>query len=235
MSSFEGDDENLAARMNAAYDEQTVEVMRRCLREDSNCVDVGCHEGSILREMLRFAPAGTHYAFEPLPELYEGLRTSFPGVRVHQLALSDEAGEVSFQRVKSNLAYSGLKRRHYPNPDEAVEVINVKADLLDNVVPEAVSIALVKIDVEGAELQVLRGALRTIRRSRPFIIFEHGLGAADFYGTTPEEVYDLLNAQAGLSVSLMEDWLAGEAPLSREQFCDQFQRAANFYFMAHPL
>jgi FkbM family methyltransferase len=233
MSSFEGED--VAARMNAAYDAQTVEVMRRCLRADSNCVDVGCHEGSILREMLRWAPAGSHYAFEPLPELYEGLLASFPGVRVYPLALSDAAGEVSFQRVTSNLAYSGLKRRHYPSPDEAVEVITVKAELLDHVIPEGLSVALVKIDVEGAELQVLRGALRTIRRSRPFIIFEHGLGAADFYGTTPEEVYDLLTAQAGLRISLMEDWLAGRGPLSREQFCDQFQRSANFYFMAHPL
>jgi precorrin-6B methylase 2 len=62
MSSFESED--VAARMNAAYDAQAVEVMRRCLRADSNCVDVGCHEGSILSEMLRFAPAGTHYAFE---------------------------------------------------------------------------------------------------------------------------------------------------------------------------
>ncbi len=111
----------------------------------------------------------------------------------------------------------------------------MKADLLDNIIPEGLAVALIKIDVEGAELQVLRGALRTIRRSKPYVIFEHGLGAADFYGTTPEEVYDLLTARGGLRVSLMADWLAGRGPLSREQFCDQFQRAANFYFMAHPL
>jgi MoaA/NifB/PqqE/SkfB family radical SAM enzyme len=39
---------------NRQYDIQTLEVMKRVLQNDSNCVDVGCHQGSILREMLRF-------------------------------------------------------------------------------------------------------------------------------------------------------------------------------------
>jgi len=62
------------ADKNRLYDIQTLEIMKRVLREDSNCVDVGCHQGSILREMLRLAPKGTHFAFEPLPGMYEGLR-----------------------------------------------------------------------------------------------------------------------------------------------------------------
>ena len=41
------------------YDVQTLAVMKRVLREDSCCVDVGCHQGSILREMLRYAPRTT--------------------------------------------------------------------------------------------------------------------------------------------------------------------------------
>jgi hypothetical protein len=38
------------AALNAEYDEQTLAVMRRWLKEDSNCVDVGCHKGTILSE-----------------------------------------------------------------------------------------------------------------------------------------------------------------------------------------
>ena len=54
---------------NRLYDMQTLAIMKRILQEDSNCVDIGCYQGSILREILRFAPKGTHFAFEPLPRM----------------------------------------------------------------------------------------------------------------------------------------------------------------------
>jgi FkbM family methyltransferase len=218
------------AAINAAYDEQTREVMRRWLNGNSNCVDIGCHKGTILKEMLRIAPAGTHYAFEPLPELYEELLLSFPGVKIYGVALSDSVGEVSFQHVVTDPSYSGLKRRQYASPNETVEEIRVKTELLDNIISEDIS--LMKIDVEGGELQVLRGAVSTIRKNKPVIVFEHGLGAADYYGTTPEQVYDLLT-ECGLCLSLMKDWLKGDAPLTREGFAARFYQG-EFYFMAHP-
>ena len=218
------------AQKNTAYDEQTVEVMRRSLSDDSNCVDVGCHNGAILKEMLRFAPRGSHYAFEPLPDLYQQLIQSFPGVKIFDVALSDSVGKASFNYVVSNAAYSGLKTRQYPTPDEAIEKIEVATDLLDNLVAEVVS--LIKIDVEGGELQVLRGAVNTIRNSKPVIIFEHGLGAADYYGTTPLDVYDVIT-ECGLNLSLMDDWLKGNRALTRDGFAARFYQG-EFYFMAHP-
>jgi FkbM family methyltransferase len=227
-------DEDVIGLKNAAYDEQTFEVMRRCLSRDSNCVDVGCHAGDILKEMLRLAPDGTHCAFEPIPGLYQKLVVSFPNVKVFDVALSDSVGEVSFQHVTSNPGYSGLKKRSYDRPHESVETIKVKTDLLDNIIPAERLISLIKIDVEGAELQVLRGAINTIRKNKPVIIFEHGLGAADCYGTTPEQVYDLFALQCNLRVSLMEDWLKGGSPLHREGFATQFHQGINWYFIAHP-
>jgi hypothetical protein len=47
-------------------------------------------------------------------------------------------------------------------------------------------------------------------------VFEHGRGAAEYYGVRPEQVYDLLVDEGGLEISVMEDWLNGERPLSRE-------------------
>ncbi len=231
---FRHEEPDPGAQKNLAYDEQTFEVMRRWLREDSNCVDVGCSKGVILEQMLRCAPFGTHYAFEPIPKFYQTLLESFPTVKVYDIALSDEVGEVLFQHVTFSPGYSGLKKRQYDRQDEPVEEIRVKTDLLDNIIPGDLSISLIKIDVEGGELQVLRGAVDTIRKNRPVIIFEHGLGAADFYGTTPEQVYDLLTGECDLQISLMEDWLNGLVPLSREGFAAQFYQGLNFYFMAHP-
>ena len=48
------------------------------LEAQSNCVDVGAHRGSFLRLFLEFAPAGRHYAFEPIPALAIKLRQEFP-------------------------------------------------------------------------------------------------------------------------------------------------------------
>ena len=224
---------SLAGLKNAAYDEQTLAVMSRSLSNNSNCVDVGCHKGSILKEMLRLAPDGTHCAFEPIPKLYGELVSSFPGVKIYEIALSDSVGEASFQYVGSNPSYSGLKKREYPTSSETIEEIKVRTDLLDNIIPEDFPIAFIKIDVEGGELQVLRGAAKTICRSKPVVVFEHGLGAADYYGTTPEQVYDFFAQRCDLKVSLMEDWLRGDAPLTREGFNARYH-AGEFYFIAHP-
>jgi FkbM family methyltransferase len=222
---------SLAGVKDNAYIEQTFAVMCRSLSTNSNCVDVGCHKGSVLEEMLRLAPAGIHYAFEPIPNLYGELVSSFPDVKLYEIALSDSVGEASFQHVVNNPPFSGLKKRQYPK-SEKIEELKVRTDLLDNIIPEDFPIAFIKIDVEGGELQVLRGAAKTIRRSKPVVVFEHGLGAADYYGTTPDQVYDFFAERCDLKVSLMEDWLRGDAPLTREGFNARYH-GGEFYFMAH--
>jgi hypothetical protein len=92
---------------------------------------------------------------------------------------------------------------------------------------------MIKIDVEGAELGVLRGALKLLARSRPVVAFEHGLGGANRFGTLPEDVFDLF-ADLDLQVSLMVRYLANEAPLSRSEFCNQFYSHLNYFFIAYP-
>jgi FkbM family methyltransferase len=219
--------------LNTLYDQQTAEIMRRTLAADSTCVDVGCHSGGILREMLQYAPQGAHYAFEPIPALYQYLVATFPNVKLFNLALSNVSGETTFQHVTSNPGYSGLKQRRYDRPDETIEQIQVRTELLDHIVPADVTIRLMKIDVEGAELQVLEGGGETVRRCRPIVIFEHGLGASDHYGTTPEQIFAFFEARAML-VSSMGRYLEGAAALSRSEFSGQFYNGENFYFMAYP-
>lgn len=209
-------------------------MMERVLSRDACCIDVGCHVGSILEEILRIAPDGTHHAFEPLPGLHEKLVESFPSVTIHPLALSDKRGRSTFQHVVSDPGYSGLQRRKYERGDEVVEEIVVHTDLLDHVVPRTLPVRLIKIDVEGAELQVLRGATEILKRHRPYVIFEHGMGAADYYGTRPEDVHDILVGECGLELTLMADWLRGEGPFAREAFVRSFDEGSDYYFLAYP-
>jgi hypothetical protein len=133
-------------------------------------------------------------------------------VDFHELALSDHAGESTFTHVVSADGYSGLRRRTLPR-GAVVEEITVRTARLDDVLPPGFTPTLVKIDVEGAELQVLRGARETLARHRPAVVFEHGQGSADAYGTSSGEVSDVF-AECGQRIFD----LAGVGPCSRDRF-----------------
>jgi FkbM family methyltransferase len=203
-------------------------LLAEVLRPDSNALDVGCHEGAVLFEIVRLAPAGRHIAWEPLPDLCARTAARFPSVDVRCAALSDRAGEREFVHVTSLPGWSGFRVRPYPG-EQRTETIRVRTERLDDALPEGLAPALVKIDVEGAELEVLRGGIETITRHRPVVVFEHGAGSADHYGTAPADVWELLDA-AGLRVSALD----GAGPFTLAEFEDEFARAERVNFVARP-
>jgi FkbM family methyltransferase len=211
--------------------ELIVALMEEVLERDSDCLDVGAHAGSVLGEMARIAPAGRHVAWEPLPEFTGRLRQAHPGVEVREAALSNQAGERDFVRVVDDPGWSGFVAR--PAPGGArIERIMVRTERLDDALPESVRPAFVKIDVEGAEEQVLRGALDTLRRQHPAIAFEHGRGSADHYGTAPEAIHRVLAGELGYSIFGLD----GDGPYSERRFSEIFTSGERVNFAArHPL
>lgn len=212
------------------YDLQTIEIIRKSVGPYDNCVDVGCHRGSILQEMICAAPHGSHYAFEPIPELYTQLVSRFPMVSVQCLAIADFTGSSTFSHVVSNPGLSGLRQRQL-DCAERVEELTVATDSLDNLIGSRSKIALIKVDVEGGEFAVLNGARQLIQTSRPVIVFEHGLGAADFYGVHPEKMFELCR-ELGLRVWLLDAYLSNGPDLTKAQFEEEFWSRRNYYFVA---
>lgn len=225
----------IAFTQNQQYDKQTTLVIKKVCQENSNCVDVGCHKGEVLDIMRKYAPKGHHFGFEPIPELYQALQSKYSKTeaQIFDIALSNEKGIKTFNFVVSNPAYSGLIKRQYDKPHEQDTSIEVRVDLLDHIIPEDTPIALMKIDVEGGEMGVLEGGQQTILRAKPIIIFEHGMGASDYYGTKPEQLYDFLQS-CGYKVATMKRWLKGETSFSKEEFKHQFYDRLNYYFIAYP-
>src|SRR5437762_14271470 len=219
---------------SSLYDSQTIAIMSRALRPDSNAIDVGAFEGGMLRHMLRFAPRGHHFAFEPLPGKFERLHKTFPQTRVYPYALGAQTGQVTYHFMLEHPALSGLRRRLEHLPNESVRELQVSMETLDRVIPSDLPIAFLKIDVEGGELGVFQGGVQTLRRTRPVVIFECGVGGADYFESTAGEILDFLGQEAKLKVSLLGAWLAGQPALSRESFAEQFEKGLNFYFVAHP-
>ena len=205
--------------------------MRQVLSAESVCVDVGAHRGAVLTQMQKYAPSGRHVAVEPLPEFAAGLRAAFPDIEVVECALSAQAGAATFAHVTTNAAYSGLRQRPYDRPDEQVSEITVQVRTLDEVVAAHRPVRLIKIDVEGGELDVLRGGQTVLAEDRPFVAFEFGNRASAAYGATAADVYDELT-RAGLRITTLARYLAGEADLDATAFQEQTKR--DFFFLAHP-
>lgn len=219
---------------NFVYDKQTSKIMSRILDRDSNCLDIGANEGIFTKQMLKFAPDGEHMAFEPIPELAAKVAEKYPQVEVHECALSDVSGKSTFQLVTNDTGYSGLRRRHYDFGEPIIREIVVRTRTLDELYPMERPLHFVKIDIEGAEYLMLKGGRKTLKAHAPYIIFEHGRGAANYYDVRPEQLYDLLTGEIGLRVSVMEDWLEGGEPLDRDDMMEQFDDNLNYYFIAHP-
>lgn len=211
---------------------ETVQVMKRRLVKTSNCIDIGCHKGVILDEILSIAPRGKHYAFEPIPELYHRLKEKFPTVSCYDLALSDKKGTTEFFDVTTRRGISGLRRRDLDAAEE-VKTITVRTDTIDNIIPEDVQIDYIKIDVEGAELLVLRGALQTLIRCKPLVIFEFERSGANSYNVSSRNMFQLLEGTVGLKISTLAGWLRGESALSAGAFEEEFIKGKNNNFVAH--
>jgi len=217
-----------SVKRDRADQRNTVRLIESRLAPDACCIDVGANIGEVLTEIVRVAPRGQHIAFEPIPALAAALAKRFPDVVVHASALSDEAGEHAFAHVSSRPGWSGLRARPGVDPGD-VEHLTVPVQRLDDVLPEAYVPALIKIDVEGAELGVLRGAEQTLRVHQPLVLLEHGHGAAELYGTGPNDIYNMLT---GLGYRIFG--LDERGPLSAAEFADCFATGSRVNFLAQP-
>jgi len=226
---------DLPLTQNLKYDIYTKKVMRRVLKSASSCIDIGCHKGEILDDILRYAPSGNHYAFEPLPHLYGFLQEKYRGKNITLLpiALFDTKGVTSFKYVVNAPAYSGIRERSYDFPHPEITELTVDTNLLDNIIPEEEQIDFIKIDVEGAEFPVLKGGVKTITRCKPVIIFEFGIGAADYYGVKPEHVYEFISSECGLFIATLKGFLNKKEKLSKEKFCRLYIDRQEYYFIAY--
>jgi FkbM family methyltransferase len=191
----------------------TEAVFAALLRSDATYVDVGANRGQLLSDALRLAPLGRHIAFEPIPALAAELRRAFPQVDTRELAVSAGPGTAEFCHFRTMDGWSGLRRSLEVSDDRGdPEYIQVQLSTLDIELADA-SPRLVKIDVEGAELDVVRGGRELLARTRPYVVFEHVVAAAALYGSPSQALWDSL---CDLGYEIFS--ITGDGPFSREAF-----------------
>jgi hypothetical protein len=101
---------------------------------------------------------------------------------------------------------------------------------LDSSLPRDYVPALIKVDVEGAEQQVIEGGIRTIATHRPIVVFEHGSGAAPAYGTKPQDIFELLAVEAGLRIFDLDR----NGLYDGDSFAQAFEAGERWNFVAMP-
>ena len=207
--------------------------MKKAIRNNDNCIDIGCHKGEILDLMLTYSPNGKHYGFEPIPYLFEELEKKYKiKAKIYPYALSDSNGQTTFQLVKNAPAYSGIKKRRYDIANPEIEEINVQLKTLDDIIPPNEKIHFIKIDVEGGEFGVLKGAKTLLKKNKPILLFECGKGASDFYGTNPLELFQFIFNEIGLNIYTLQSFAKGNKPMNSNDFENYFSSNKEYYFVA---
>lgn len=153
------------------------EALARSVRAGSVFYDIGANVGFLTTIGAKLVgPTGKVYAFEPVPAnaAYVRLNSKLNGFEqtvVFQQAVSAASGRSTLTLA----AYSGgAALSNVPAPPDAVNSIEVPVVCVDDLVfaQSLPAPNVVKIDVEGAELDVLKGMNRTISEHHPVIIYE---------------------------------------------------------------
>ena len=189
-------------RRGRDFDRLTVQVAASALATGGCFVDAGANAGQILRHLVKLAPSRDNWAFEPVPRLAAHLRRRFPGVCVEEAALSDYEGTAEFRFYPDDPAFSTLHARPEIEAGRSVRILPVRVRPLDACLPTDMRVAFIKLDVEGAEAEALRGMTRTLKTWQPVVVFEC------LPGKLPECLEPL--EAAGLHASFLDAFSRGE-------------------------
>ncbi len=160
------------------FEADNVAVLQALVQPDSIMFDVGANIGLMAIPVLKYEPTCKVISFEPsvntLPSLRKTIANSPFGNRwtLVEKALGESSGLISFSLAsESNSLFDGIR------PTQRVGIVNqiqVEMTTLDEVWSSSgqPKVSLIKVDVEGAESQVLKGSVNCIQKERPHILIE---------------------------------------------------------------
>ena len=140
--------------------------------------DIGANTGFFSAVMEDIVTPEKLYLFEPIPNLYKYLLMRFKKANVLNLAISNQSGKqvlrlpyINHEPYDSRATLSG---HHVEENQTHFDEIEVNLTPLDDFIDQfdLDEIGLVKIDVEGHELEVIEGAKQTFERFKPLIFIE---------------------------------------------------------------
>jgi FkbM family methyltransferase len=178
------------------YQPEKVTFLQAHAERGSTAIDVGAHIGLFTVGLARWVgPTGHVHSFEASAGTCEELRRTIrlngaTNVTVHHAAVCDRNGTIDLHEAADRVSNANSVAAI----DRGARSVAVPAVRLDDVVHGPVSV--IKIDAEGAETDVLRGAAGLIERYRPAIALEVHPANLRLLGSSAHEVLGLLEGYA---------------------------------------
>ena len=181
-------------------------------------IDIGANMGVVsLVAAKKVGPLGKVFAFEPQPDNFQRLTynaglNGFTNVTLIQKGLGNLAG--TFPMSKAREDNDGLYKidgHHNPDMGVMVEVVTLDS-FVEEVKPPKID--LIKIDVEGYEPNVIRGAIQTLKKFRPTLFVEvvdtqlkeFGESAPDLVSLLGQQGYRIVDSESGEIVNRNSDF-----------------------------
>lgn len=212
------------------HEKDELQMIRRFLKKDSIVLDIGANIGWYSLNLAKDVPEGCIMAFEPIPKTYQYLKKNIAingikNVELYNFGLSDKEGESVFYYDSTLSGAASLRDLH-----EDREKIKVKCrvkridDFINGISPK---IDFIKCDVEGAEIFVIKGGLKTIKRHLPILFLEMLRKWSAKFECHPNDVIKILSNIG------YESYYVSNTKLVRIKEVDEETIATNFYFI-HP-
>ena len=163
------------------WDERVGDALCRFLKKGSVFVDVGTNIGffSLLASRI-VSEEGKVFSFEPIPHCVEQVKKSVSvnkdihNITIFPFACGVEEGSSKIYLHSSNVGGSSLSSKIGKSATSAPEKeLNVRIAKMDSVLGREDHIDVIKIDVEGMEFAVLRGAENMLKKHRPILVIEY--------------------------------------------------------------
>lgn len=171
------------------------------LSPGSTFFDIGANVGwfTLLATKI-VGPSGQVYSFEPSPEIYTRLSENvraLKNVHTFQYGIGNKDGELEFASQGASWSASFVEAVTEINknflPDTPIRKIRVEIRKIDNLLSQTKRPDLVKIDVEGFELEVLKGATNLLSQL-PVLIVEIHPPQLKLSGGSEAEIFHLLES-----------------------------------------
>ncbi|MEN6400784.1 MAG: FkbM family methyltransferase [Armatimonadia bacterium] len=180
---------------SGTWEDQNTRVVRRILESACAFVDVGANIGYYTLLASKVLKHGAVFAYEPMPSTFEWLERNIRlnkcrNVESFPIAVSDQVGETTIHLFASDSFASASQFQAWRS--DTVESVRVPTTTLDSHLlprlPRVPADMLMKVDAEGGEFAIFRGAEQLLKSVRPILMFELFPALADAAGWQPEQL-----------------------------------------------
>ena len=197
LAIFSFDHIGLKVNLDGKYESETLDLLDVFLRtnmkycENKVALDIGANIGNHSIFFSKFFKKV--YSFEPNPKTFQLLKfnstfaCSTENIVCFDYGLSSRSDQLKFRVNETNIGGSRIINTLQQNNEKTITIRVEKTD--DIQILSDLDVALIKIDVEGHEGEVVRGAHNLIRKNKPLILFE--LSSTDVRNGTSDIVEEL--------------------------------------------